>query len=211
MLVMKAARYLVGPVVLAAVGLIIASNDAATEPTKLPYPTTLHGGAPCGSCTAPEHLSFTTTIAPENEPGERLNISGTIFLADGETPANDVVLYVYHTDATGYYNEKDDPSHPRLRGWMKTNADGRYQFRTIKPAPYPRRTTPAHIHAHVYGANISEHSIDDYWFAGDDLITEKTRAKAREDNNTPAEVQLTRMADGVWSGTRDIRLSPPEK
>ena len=84
-----------------------------------------------------------------------------------------MVLWVYQTDATGYYNEKDDASHPRLKGWMKIGADGKYEFRTIRPGAYPHRTTPAHIHAHVYGPGYSERSIEDYWFKDDPRINEK--------------------------------------
>ncbi|MEY2504133.1 MAG: protocatechuate 3,4-dioxygenase, beta subunit, partial [Verrucomicrobiota bacterium] len=100
----------------------------------------MSGGAPCGSCIAPEKLSWKTVIPPENEPGEPLVITGKIFQQDGKTPAQGMVLWVYHTDRTGYYNEKDDASHPRLKGWMKIGADGKYEFRTIRPGAYPHRT-----------------------------------------------------------------------
>ena len=128
------------------------------------YPATLSGGAPCGSCNAPEKLSWKTVIPPKNEPGEPLIITGKVFQPDGKTPAEGIVLWVYHTDRTGYYNARDDASHPRLNGWMKIGADGKYEFRTIRPGAYPHRATPAHIHAHIYGPEYSERSIDDFWF-----------------------------------------------
>ena len=105
------------------------SITGASEPEKKPaYPPTLGGGAPCGSCIAPEKLSWKTVIPPEKEPGQPLVISGKIFQPDGTTPAESTVLFVYQTDVTGYYNEKDDASHPRLKGWMKIGADGNYDF-----------------------------------------------------------------------------------
>src|SRR4051812_42657721 len=124
-----------------AVGVIALSGAArlapAAEPEKAPaYPPTLAGGAPCGSCTAPEKLSWKTVIPPEKEPGEPLIITGRVFQPDGKTPAEGMVLWVYQTDRTGYYNEKDDASHPRLNGWMKIGADGKYEFRTIRPGAY---------------------------------------------------------------------------
>ena len=186
--------------------ILLGAIVVASPETKYP---TLPGGAPCGSCIAPAELSW-KTVVPEakDEPGEPLEISGTIYQADGKTPAKEIVLFIYHTDATGYYNKDDNASNPRLRGWMRTEADGRYQFRTIKPAPYPRRTIPAHIHAHLYGAGYSEHWIDDYWFQGDAFITDKTIEDARKQESTPAIVELKREADGVWRGTRDIKLKP---
>jgi protocatechuate 3,4-dioxygenase beta subunit len=140
-----------------------------------------------------------------------LDISGTIYQSDGVTPAQGIVLFVYHTDVTGYYNEQDDASHPRLKGWMKTGADGRYEFRTIKPGAYPHRSTPAHIHAHLYGPDYSERSIDDYWFEGDPRINPKELSHVREQGGTPAIVVLKRGSDGVWRGVRDIRIKPVPK
>ena len=91
---------------------------------------------------------------------------------------------------------------------MKTGADGRYEFRTIKPAPYPHRTTPAHIHAHVYGPDYSERSIDDYWFEGDPFINAKELARMKDMGEIPAIVALKRDGDGVLRGVRDITLKP---
>lgn len=178
---------------------------AATKPS---YPSTLSGGAPCGSCEAPENLSWKTVIPPPNEPGEPLEISGTIHEPDGVTPAHGIVLFVYHTDVTGYYNKEDDASHPRLRGWMKTGNDGRYQFRTIRPGAYPHRDTPAHIHAHLYGPGYSERSIDDYWFADDRRINPETISKMKALGGAPFITKLEREADGVWRGHRDITMKP---
>ena len=147
------------------------------------------------------------TIASDTEPGERLVMSGTIFQPDGKTPAEGVVLYVYHTDNTGYYSKDDDPYNPRLRGWMKTGADGKYEFRTIKPAPYPRRDTPAHIHAQIYSEKIPEYSIDEYWFEGDPLITDTQKKKLLTGRGgSGLVVKLTRDASGLLRGVRDIRL-----
>jgi protocatechuate 3,4-dioxygenase beta subunit len=183
---------------------------SADSPDASPsYPSTLSGGAPCGSCIAPANLSWTVATSP-GEAGEPLHISGTIFQPDGK-PANGIVLFIFHTDATGYYNEKDDASHPRLQGGMKTGPDGRYDFRTIKPAPYPHRTTPAHIHAHLYGPQYSERSIDDYWFEGDPFITAQELARVKSQGDVPAIVSLKRDGEGVWKGVRDITIKPTRK
>jgi len=138
-------------------------------------------------------------------------MSGTIYQPDGVTPAEGVVLFVYQTDVTGYYNQQDDASHPRLKGWMKTSADGRYEFRTIKPGAYPHRGTPAHIHAHLYSPDYSERSIEDYWFEGDPRITPQQISHAREQGETPVIVALKRGSDGVLRGVRDIRIKPVPK
>jgi protocatechuate 3,4-dioxygenase beta subunit len=186
---------------------LMAPMIAAAEPEKTPvYPPTLSGGAPCGSCIAPEKLSWKTVIPPANEKGEPLVITGKVFQPDGKTPAEGMTLFVYHTDVTGYYNENDDASHPRLKGWMKIGADGRYEFRTIRPGAYPHRATPAHIYAHVYGPGYSERSIDDYWFKDDPRINEKELKNAADNGGHPVVVALNRGSDGIWRGVRDIKL-----
>jgi protocatechuate 3,4-dioxygenase beta subunit len=173
---------------------------------RLPY-TDGFGSMPCSKCIAPPVMSPAITIAAPDEPGERMIISGTIFRPDGKTPAKGVVLYVYHTDATGYYSKDDDPYNPRLRGWMKTGDDGRYEFRSIKPAPYPRRDTPAHIHAQIYSDNIAEYGIDEYWFEGDPLIndTQKKKLLTGRGGFNPI-IRLARDPSGLLRGTRDIKL-----
>ncbi|MBV9214920.1 MAG: protocatechuate 3,4-dioxygenase [Acidobacteria bacterium] len=173
---------------------------------RLPY-TDGFGSMPCSKCIAPPTMTPRITIADEKEPGERMVISGTIFQPDGRTPADGVVLYVYHTDATGYYSKDDDPYNPRLRGWMKTGADGKYEFRSIKPAPYPHRDTPAHIHAQIYSDKIPEYAIDEYWFEGDRFINDKQKKLLLTGAGGPGNIiKLTKGPDGILHGTRDIIL-----
>jgi len=202
--------FLLASVIICGAGISASSLPAraAEAQEKSAYPSTLSGGAPCGSCVAPDKLSWRTVIPASNERGEPLVMSGKIYKPDGLTPAAGVVLFVYHTDVTGYYNKDDDASHPRLKGWMKTNADGRYEFRTIRPGAYPHRSTPAHIHAHVYGPGYSERSIEDYWFEGDPRINSQERAHAAGQGSNPVIVPLKRDSDGVWHGVRDIKLVP---
>jgi len=186
-----------------------AQNIVDRSRERLPY-TNGFGSMPCSKCIAPATMSSKIRVAPEGELGEPLVISGTIFQPDCKTPANSIVLYVYHTDATGYYSANDDPYNPRLRGWMSTGPDGRYEFRTIKPAPYPRRDTPAHIHAQIYSDKISEYSIDEYWFEGDPLINNEQKKKLLTGRGGPGSIiKLIRDAGGVWHGTRDILLDAP--
>jgi len=192
---------------IAGIGTLIVAAVAIAQVSQDPkYPSTLSGGAPCGSCHEPESLSWKTVIPSPNEPGEPIVITGRIFKADGKTPAEGMVLWVYHTDRTGYYNAQDDASHPRLNGWMKIGADGKYEFRTIRPGAYPHRSTPAHIHAHVYGPGFSERSIDDYWFKDDPRINEKELKQQADNGGHPVVVEVKRGSDGVWRGERDIVL-----
>jgi protocatechuate 3,4-dioxygenase beta subunit len=148
-------------------------------------------------------------LVSDSEPGEPMIISGAIYLPDGKTPAKGAVLAVWHTDAKGNYIAAGGGAgeeHPRIHGRMKTGADGKYEFRTIKPGPYPNNSAPAHIHAHLSAPDFPEYALA-YYFEGDKLITDKNRAKLNSARGgTPSIIQLSRDSNGVLIGHRDFIL-----
>jgi protocatechuate 3,4-dioxygenase beta subunit len=168
-------------------------------------PTGFTGVMPCGSFAPPATIASFGRIASAEEPGEALDISGTIYLAN-RSPAPGVVVFAYHTDARGHYNQPNSPFKPRLYGWVKSDSQGRYGFRTIKPAPYPELSTPAHIHVSLFSKDIPEYWVDDYWFSGDELITPKQRALLTGRGGGGETLALTRDQDGVLHGKRDFVL-----
>jgi protocatechuate 3,4-dioxygenase, beta subunit len=157
----------------------------------------------------PAVLSWNAVLIPAGEPGTPLVVSGRIFAADGKTPVEGLTLHVYHTDARGLYSEKDGqggPPDPRLKGSMKTDRDGRYEFRSIRPASYPGTRNPQHIHARVFGAGYAERWIPEYWFDDDPLVTAEMRARHAGLGTFSPIVHAKRGADGVFACVRDIRL-----
>ena len=144
-------------------------------------------------------------LADRDEPGERLHVSGRIFAPDGVTPAAGVVLYAYHTDAQGYYSRSPGAS-PRLRGWMKTRADGWYEYVTIKPAPYPGRTVAAHIHTQLWGDGVPPQYGPDLLFEGDPLISAAEKRASAELGRFAFIRPVKREGQGVWDAVHDIRL-----
>lgn len=163
----------------------------------------------CGAAReAPDDISWKAVLADEKDEGEPLTISGTVFDEDGVTHAPNVLIYAYHTNAKGFYGRGNgEHPHGKHHGWMLTDATGRYEFRTIKPAPYPLLDTPAHIHFTLTGVNFKEYWIDDIWFEGDDLITPAIKQKQLTGRGGFNSIlKLEKGANGVLYGTRDIRL-----
>jgi protocatechuate 3,4-dioxygenase beta subunit len=157
----------------------------------------------------PNNPVWRIKMVSEQEPGEPLILSGTVYGPDGMKPVDGARLYVYHTDARGYYSDQDGKGgvpQPRLKGWMKTNADGRYEFRTIKAAPYPGGGNPAHIHGTLSAPGFTERWIEEYWFEGDRNITDGMRSKLHGTDTFSPIVTLQKGGDGVWRGVRDFKL-----
>jgi protocatechuate 3,4-dioxygenase beta subunit len=160
----------------------------------------------CGATEAPADVDWSTTIAGPEEPGEPLVITGTVYGPNGSTPAPGVILYVYHTNAEGIYPTRGTETgngrrHGSLRSWVKTDGQGRYRVKTIRPGTYPTRSEPAHIHMTVKPPGVEEYWIDSLVFAGDPLITPENRGRLRV-------IEVLRDEDQTWRGTRDIVLDP---
>jgi len=160
----------------------------------------------CGATEAPKDVSWSTVIAAKDEPGQPMRISGRVQKTDG-APAQGVILYVYHTNAKGIYGKKGDETgngkrHGYLRGWMKTNARGEYEFTTIKPEPYPNGRAAAHVHVTVLEPGKAEYWIDSFLFQGDPLLSEQEKKQS-------GIVRLAKNREGMLIGTRDIVL--PER
>lgn len=156
-----------------------------------------------------DNLTSSTTISSPGEPGEPFVLSGRVFKPDGKTPAAGVVVYAYHTNARGIYPTRGDEKgwdrrHGYLRGWVKTGADGEYRFATIRPAPYPGRTDPAHIHLIVKEPDRQEYWIDEVVFTDDPKVT--TQHKARLENRGGSGVVTPRRESSGWAVRRDIVL-----
>jgi hypothetical protein len=94
----------------------------------------------------PENAPSKVVVAGNDEPGERLVVTGRTL--EGNKPVPGVSLFVFHTDAMGRYalgmDNNDGEFHPRLRGALRTDADGRYQYDTTRPGSY--NNGPAHVH-----------------------------------------------------------------
>ena len=99
-------------------------------------------------------------------PGIPLFFTGRVVDNQGR-PVSGAMVDIWHSSTVGLY-ENQDPTQAdmNLRGRFRTDADGRFSFRSIKPAGYPIPTDgptgkllatarrhnmrPAHIHALVH-------------------------------------------------------------
>lgn len=160
------------------------------------------------SSTTASDLSWQTQITEENEPGQPLVVTGTVYRADGKTPAPGVLVDIYHTDAKGLYAPRSEPRGTiRIRGQVRTDKKGRYRFKTIKPGSYPSGDAPAHIHYTLTGAGISGKQFRELLFDGDTKLSHTTIKKERQRGKFSSIVTVTEDDEGVLYAEMNIRLT----
>ncbi|GJQ21430.1 MAG: hypothetical protein HBSIN02_17850 [Bacteroidia bacterium] len=153
----------------------------------------------------PPDVSPVARITQNEEPGTPLTITGTVYRSDRKTPYGGLVLFIYQTDARGVYNKTDGSYlRPRLHGWIKTDGSGKYKLRTIKPGPYPGGNQPAHIHITFKPSGGRPRWLEDFLFSDDPNLTASQRALPRTLGTFSPVLVLSREADGMLVGRRDI-------
>ena len=191
---------------------IVISSCSDSQP-QLSHNPELIGG--CEGCEAileygDRELKPVDTLPDFNENGTRIKLSGTIYEPDGETPAEGVILYVYHTDQQGIYSAKQNATgwgqkHGYIREWLKTGEDGYYGFYTLKPGAYPSGIEPPHIHIIAMEPDGKYYWLNGFHFSGDTLLTEE---EINPDNPRGGSgfVSLEMNSKGILEGHRDIFL-----
>jgi protocatechuate 3,4-dioxygenase beta subunit len=112
--------------------------------------------------------------------GERIVVTGRVLDQRGR-PVPNTLLEIWQTNAAGRYVHLRDqhpaPLDPNFTGAGRclTDADGRYEFITIKPGAYPWRNhhnawRPAHIHFSVFGTAFTQRLVTQMYFPGDPLL-----------------------------------------
>lgn len=145
------------------------------------------------------------TFTAADEPGTRLIVSGRVFDETGVRGVPGVKLFAYHTDAKGDY-DRIPGGRARLRGTVITDAEGRFEWRTIRPMPYPGGRNPAHIHVEASGGGYPKQGLA-LEFADDPYLTEAQKRAAKAKGMFAPIVTTTRDAQGVLHATFNIRLS----
>lgn len=111
--------------------------------------------------------------------GQRIVLSGRVLDSDGRGVPG-ALVEIWQTNAAGRYVDVTDPDlmplDPNFTGAGRTltDSEGRYSFRTVKPAAYPGERgglfRPAHIHTSVFGPDLSSRLITQCYFEGDPLL-----------------------------------------
>jgi protocatechuate 3,4-dioxygenase, beta subunit len=145
--------------VLAGSGVVFSAKLAAAETELQRTPGQILGPFyPLGELSQNADLT-SVPGRPGRAEGQVLNVLGRVLSLSGE-PVRDAKVEVWQANAYGRYSHPSDtnpaPLDPNFEGAavLTTDSEGRYRFKTIKPAAYPagpNLTRPAHIHFQVSG------------------------------------------------------------
>ena len=171
-------------------------------------------GGPCEGCEAIHEygdrlLTPVDTLPNFSFTEPKIRLTGTVYHQDGKTPAEGIILYIYHTNREGIYETKGDEKgwarrHGYIRGWVKTGMDGKYTFYTFRPAAYPSGTEPEHIHLTVKEPGKSEYYLDDFLFEDDPMLS--SEIKKNRPNRGGSGVKLPMENNGILEIKRNIIL-----
>jgi protocatechuate 3,4-dioxygenase, beta subunit len=140
--------------------------------------------------------------------GERIIVAGRVLDEDGR-PVPHTLIEIWQCNAAGrYLHARDDhpaPLDPNFSGGgrMMTDAQGQYQFTTIKPGAYPWRNhhnawRPAHVHFSLFGTSFQSRLVTQMYFPNDPLfpfdpiMQSVPDERARERLVSKFELELTR-------------------
>jgi protocatechuate 3,4-dioxygenase beta subunit len=112
--------------------------------------------------------------------GQRMIVHGRLLDSDGRAVPNSLIE-VWQANTGGRYRHINDqwpaPLDPHFSGLGRTvtDANGHYQFTTIKPGAYPWRNhhnawRPAHIHFSLFGQAFTQRLVTQMYFPDDPLF-----------------------------------------
>jgi protocatechuate 3,4-dioxygenase beta subunit len=126
-------------------------------------------------------LDHDLTAQHAGEPqGQRIVVYGRVREAGGRA-VPETLVEVWQCNAAGRYRHAVDqhpaPVDPNFTGLGRclTDAEGRFEFVTIRPGAYPWRNhpnawRPAHIHFSVFGRAFTQRLVTQMYFPGDPLF-----------------------------------------
>jgi protocatechuate 3,4-dioxygenase alpha subunit len=158
----------------------------------------MHAGTPSQTVGPFFHIALDrpewSDLTTKATRGERIIIQGRVLDGDG-APVDDAIVEIWQANAEGKYDHPEDAQadkrvDPSFRGFGRafTDAQGRYQFVTIRPGRVPGRDgalEAPHINVAIFARGLLKQLVTRIYFADepanatDPLLTGVTDPTAR--------------------------------
>ncbi|MEH1007886.1 MULTISPECIES: hypothetical protein [unclassified Winogradskyella] len=147
------------------------------------------------------------TIPDYESKTNKLKVSGIIYKSDGVTPAKDVILYVEQPDENGDFDlrETKEKRYVNHRGWIKTDADGRYTFYTFVPGNDRRFNQMQQLFPIVKEPSKDAYAVETFLFDEDPMLTKMCRKRMAKKGDLSRILKL-KKENGILVAQRNIIL-----
>lgn len=153
---------------------------------------------------ADHDLTRISADAPPTTQGEAIILRGTVTRAGG-VPCVNAILELWQADAAGRFG-----ADPAFLGWGRTftDAEGRYEFRTLIPGGFADATGTRAPHANitVMGAGLMRRLLTTVFFPGFDTAADPVMASVPTALRPLLLAEEARSNDGPRAFRFDIRL-----
>nr|WP_321243390.1 hypothetical protein [uncultured Psychroserpens sp.] len=153
-------------------------------------------------------LSATDSIPDFESKEQQLKITGTIYKSDGVTPAEGIILYIEQADENGDFDlrEKNDKRYAHHRGWVKTDANGRYTIYTFVPGNDRRYNQLSQLFPAIKEPSKPNYNLESFLFDTDPMLTKLCRKKIAKKGD-PTRILKPIKKDGLLIVEKNIVLS----
>jgi protocatechuate 3,4-dioxygenase beta subunit len=157
---------------------------------------------------AEELLMNIDTIPDYRSKKNKLKLTGTIYKADGVTPASDVILFIEQPNEDGDFElrKTDDSRYVLHRSWVKTGADGTYTIYTFVPGNDRRYNQLQQIFPLVKEPTKPVYELETFLFDEDPLLTKRCRKRIEKKSDVSRILKL-KEENGLLVAQRDIVLN----
>lgn len=152
-------------------------------------------------------LQSADSVPDYNLKEEKLKLTGTIYQADGKTPASDVILFVEQPDEHGNFDLRveNDKRYVHHRAWVKTDSLGQYTIYTFIPGNDRIHQMYKQIFPVIKEPNKGEYEIETFLFDDDPLISKYCRKRLAKKGDI-TRILKPKMVDSILVARRDIIL-----
>ncbi|WP_143185604.1 peptidase associated/transthyretin-like domain-containing protein [Winogradskyella jejuensis] len=139
-------------------------------------------------------LSYSATIGDYESSDEKFKISGTLYMSDGVTPAKDYIITINQADKNGDFII-DENNNLITSATVKTDAEGKYEFKTFVPGTDRLYNKLQEIFMKVETPTGESYAMPTLLFDADPKLTKRCRKQIAKRSDISRILKLNKVND----------------